>query len=182
MLTGVPRESPTLLQRARGLVEVLAYEVAKFGTVGLVAFCIDTALYNYLVFGLPGGSGQGPLEDIPLRAKIAATAVATVFAWLGNRYWTFRDRRTAGRAREFMLFVLFNVLGLAIAVACLGFSRYVLGYDSQLADNVSANGVGLVLGTLFRFWAYRRFVFTRELAGSPAVSARLTPGAGAIDT
>jgi putative flippase GtrA len=30
---------------------------------------------------------------------------------------------------------------------------------SGLADNVSANVVGTILGTLFRFWAYRRWVF-----------------------
>ena len=35
--------------------------------------------------------------------------------------------------------------------------------DSQLADNIAGNGVGLVLGTLFRFWAYRTFVFRGEL-------------------
>ena len=41
-------------------------------------------------------------------------------------------------------------------------SHYVLDLRSPLADNISANGVGLVLGTLFRFWAYRRFVFAGE--------------------
>jgi hypothetical protein len=38
-------------------------------------------------------------------------------------------------------------------------SHYVLGFESRLADNISANGVGLVLGTMFRFWSYRRFVW-----------------------
>jgi putative flippase GtrA len=65
---------------------------------------------------------------------------------------------------ELALFVLFNVIGMAIAVACLWFSHYVLDLRSPLADNVSANGVGLVLGTVFRFWTYRTFVFTAELA------------------
>lgn len=174
--------SPAVVQRVRGAVDRLAREVAKFGTVGLAAFCIDTALYNTLVFGVPGGDGSGPLHDIPLRAKIAATAVATVFAWLGNRYWTFRDTRRAGRTREFVLFVVFNVLGLAIALVCLGISRYALGYDSQLADNVSANGVGLVLGTLFRFWAYRSFVFTDDLRAQGDPLAPEPQGAGAIET
>ena len=147
-----------LVGRIRRAYDVFAREVAKFGTIGLLAFILDTSLYNYFVFGLPG-MGDGPLHDIPLRAKILATAIATVFSWLGNRYWTFRHRRTATVANEFLLFVWFNILGLGIAVACLGFSRYVLGLDSQLADNISANGVGLVLGTLFRFWAYRTYVF-----------------------
>lgn len=153
-----PTSDPGLVDRLRRAYAVLAREVAKFGTIGLLAFILDTTLYNYFVFGLPGGA-EGPLHDIPLRAKILATAIATVFSWLGNRYWTFRHRRTAAVANEFLLFVWFNILGLAIAVACLGFSRYVLGLDSQLADNISANGVGLVLGTLFRFWAYRTYVF-----------------------
>ena len=89
--------------------------------------------------------------------------MATVFSWLGNRLWTFRHRRSEPVAHEFGLFVVFNVIGLGIALACLGFSRYVLGLESQLADNIAGNGIGLVLGTLFRFWAYRRFVFRGEL-------------------
>lgn len=153
-----PRSDTGLLGRIRRAYDLLAREVAKFGTIGLLAFILDTSLYNYFVFGLPG-MGDGPLHDIPLRAKILATAIATVFSWLGNRYWTFRHRRRAAVTHEFVLFVWFNILGLGIAVACLGFSRYVLGLDSQLADNISANGVGLVLGTLFRFWAYRTYVF-----------------------
>jgi hypothetical protein len=51
---------------------------------------------------------------------------------------------------------------MAIALACLAVSHYLLDLRSPLADNISANGVGLVLGTLFRFWAYRRFVFAGE--------------------
>lgn len=153
--------------RARELLvhwyQLLARELAKFGVVGLMAFCIDTAIYNYAVFGVPGTAGVGPLSDAPLRAKVLATAIATTCAWVGNRYWTFRERRNAARAREFALFVWFNIVGLAIALACLAASRYVLGLDSQLADNVSGNGVGLVLGTLFRFWAYRTYVFSAQL-------------------
>lgn len=152
-----------LIERVRGWYDVFAREVGKFGIVGLLAFCLDTALYNLFVFGVPGSGGMGPMHDIPLRAKIAATAFSTIFAYLGNRYWTFRHRRRPGRTHEFLLFVFFNIIGLGIAVFCLGFSRYALGLDSQLADNLSANGVGLVLGTLFRYWAYRTYVFTADL-------------------
>jgi hypothetical protein len=42
----------------------------------------------------------------------------------------------------------------------------MLGLTSALADNVSANGVGLVLGTAFRFWAYRRYAFPVEPTAS----------------
>ncbi|GGK66922.1 GtrA family protein [Ornithinimicrobium pekingense] len=148
--------------RLRLLYDTLSREVAKFGTVGAVAFVLDTLLYNLLVFGLPGVL-DGPLEGQPLAGKVVSASVATVFSWLGNRLWTFRHRRRAAVAHELGLFVVFNALGLAIALACLGFSRYVLDLHSQLADNIAGNGVGLVLGTLFRFWAYRTFVFRGEL-------------------
>jgi putative flippase GtrA len=39
-----------------------------------------------------------------------------------------------------------------------------------LDDNISANVVGVALGTLFRFWSYRRFVFAaapERLSDSP---------------
>ncbi|MDQ3359258.1 MAG: GtrA family protein [Actinomycetota bacterium] len=171
-----------LIERVRGTLDVLVREAAKFGVVGLAAFTVDTTLYNLFVFGAPGGSGEGALHDIPLRAKIAATAVAMIVAWLGNRYWTFRSRRRAKVAHEFALFVVFNVLGLGIAVACLGFSRYVLELDSQLADNVSGNGVGLVLGTLFRFWAYRTYVFKGDALADVEVPLLQPQRTGAIDT
>ncbi len=155
-----------LVGRIRGAYDVLAREVAKFGTIGLLAFILDTTLYNYFVFGLPG-MAEGPMHDIPLRAKILATAIATIFSWLGNRYWTFRHTRRPQAFHEFLLFIWFNILGLLIAVLCLAFSRYVLDLHSQVADNISANGVGLVLGTLFRFWAYRTYVFKGDALAPP---------------
>ena len=44
-------------------------------------------------------------------------------------------------------------------------TRNVLGWDSVLADNVSANLVGASLAMLGRFWAFRRFVFKRRGGG-----------------
>ncbi|MGD8150182.1 GtrA family protein [Ornithinimicrobium sp. Y1694] len=164
------RSSRSLVARLRATYEAIAREFAKFGTIGAVAFVVDISLYNLLAFGLPG-EGVGVLHAHPLTAKILATAVATVVAWLGNRFWTFRHRLSRPVPKELALFVLFNVLGLGIALACLGFSRYVLGLDSQLADNISGNGIGLVLGTLFRFWAYRTFVFRRELDAEEKLAA-----------
>ncbi len=163
--------APSLIERVRALVDVLVREVLKFGAVGAVAFVVDTGVFNLLRFGIGGG---GPLEHKPLSAKVVSTITAAVVAWLGNRFWTFRHRRRASAQRELVLFFFFNAVGLAIALSCLGLSHYVLDLRSALADNVSANGVGLVLGTLFRFWAYRRFVFNAELGhtleAEPAVS------------
>jgi putative flippase GtrA len=153
------------LDRLRGMLHVLVRELIKFGVVGAVAFVVDVGIFNLLRFG-PGEV----LGDRPLTAKAVSVAVATCVAWYGNRQWTFRRRRTSAPARELLQFAVINVIGLGIGLACLFTSHYVLGLQSPLADNVSANGVGLVLSTLFRFWAYRRFVFTVELADDPVLA------------
>jgi putative flippase GtrA len=163
---------PALVRRARETMDVVVREMVKFGAVGAAAFIVDIAVFNLVRFGLGGG---GPLEHKPLTAKVLSTVCATLVAWLGNRLWTFRRRRRAAVHHELGLFLLFNAIGMGIAVACLGFSHYVLDLRSPLADNISANGVGLVLGTAFRFWTYRTFVFAAELADDPVLGGELEP-------
>jgi putative flippase GtrA len=127
----------------------------SFLVVGAVGYLVDVVTFNALVHvGDPG-----VLHDAPLTAKVVAIAVASVATYVGNRHWTFRGRRQVGRVRGYTLFALLNALAVAIAVGCLAFSRYVLGLDSVLADNVAGNVVGQTLATVFRFWSYGRWVF-----------------------
>lgn len=144
-----------LYDRFRGLI----HEVAKFGIVGLLALVVDVGLFNFLRF-----YGPGVLEDKPLTAKVISVVAATTFAYFGNRFWTFRDRSRAGYAREYVLFFALNGAALLISLSVLWLSHYVLGLTSPLADNISANVIGLGLGTLFRFWSYRKFVFPEAAA------------------
>jgi putative flippase GtrA len=167
-----------VLERARGAIDVLVREMLKFGVVGAVAFVIDLGGYNLLVFGphLLGMFGEqsttGVLHDKPLTAKVIAAATATLVAWLGNRLWTFRHRGNRQASHELALFVFFNVVAMVISVACLGLSRYVFDLHTQLADNVT-NIFGIGLGTLFRFWSYRKFVFI-DTPGDPALEPSRT--------
>jgi putative flippase GtrA len=144
--------SASLVQRLYAPVRSLVHEIAKFGIIGALAFVIDVGLFNLLLY-------FGPLEDKPLTAKVISVVAATTFAYFGNRFWTYRNRGRRSMRREYVLFFVFNGVALLISVGCLWFSHYVLGLDSPLADNISANVVGVGLGTLFRFLAYRTWVF-----------------------
>jgi putative flippase GtrA len=148
-----------LVLRVRSLLDIVYREMLKFGAVGAVAYVVDLYVYNLLRTGV-WPLHEAPLAGKPLLSKVVSVAAATVVAWLGNRYWTFRHRRRATARREFALFATMNVGGLAISLGCLWFSHYVLDLTTPLADNISGNVVGLGLGTLFRFWAYRTLVFT----------------------
>jgi putative flippase GtrA len=132
----------------------LGSELAKFGTVGAMAFIIDVGLFNILRAGV--------LADHPLTAKTISVILATAFAFVANRHWTYRDRARTGYGRETALFFATNAAALLISWACLFTTHYLLGLDSQLADNISGNVIAVGLGTLFRFWVYRTWVFPEE--------------------
>jgi processive 1,2-diacylglycerol beta-glucosyltransferase len=135
-------------------------EVLTFLAVGGTGYVVDVLAFNWLR-GQPGLTGHDPIV-----AKVLAVAVAMVVTYLGNRLVTWRDRAVdTARGREVALFIVFNLIGLGISVATLAVSHYLLGLTSSLADNLSANVLGLALGTAFRYWSYRRFVFAE--AGPP---------------
>ena len=140
---------PGLLGRLETRVRGVFAELAKFGTVGALSFLIDVAIFNALLL----------LMDKPLTAKVISTVFSATNAFVLNRAWSFKHRARTNVRREYTLFFVLNAVGLSIALLCLAVSHYVLGFQSRLADNIAANGVGLVLGTTFRFWSYRRFVW-----------------------
>ena len=130
-------------------------ELARFGSVGAVAYVVNAGLFNLLQFG-PGHL----LGDKTVTAKVIAVGVATMVAWIGNRYWTFAGSRREERGRELIAFAVVNLIGMLIEVGSLAFGVYVLNMTSPLAKNISGNIVGVGLGTIFRYFAYKRHVFT----------------------
>ena len=135
---------------------LLGYFV-KFGIVGVVGLIVDVSLFNLLSLGV---FGQEVWWSEPLGAKFISTSTAIVVNWLGNRYWTFRKDRRSDVGLEFFQFVVASLAGMAVTLTTLWFSHYVLGFDSLLADNISANVIGLGLGTLVRFALYRWWVWS----------------------
>jgi putative flippase GtrA len=128
---------------------VLRKELSAFGAVGVVNLFLDIGLFNELHFGL----GIGPLTS-----KVISTAVATTSAYFMNRYWSFSHRARTGLAREYTLFFLLNGVALLLGLLVLGTTRYGLGLTDKFSINV-ANLVGIAIGTVFRFWSYKRWVF-----------------------
>jgi putative flippase GtrA len=130
--------------------EHLIHEIAKFGVVGALAFALTTGLNNLFHFWL----NLGPLTSFGL-----ATIISAVFSYFANRHWTWRDRDDTGISRELPLFLGLSVIGLLISEAPLFISEYVLGFHSALAFNISSTLIGTALGTVWRFWSFRRWVF-----------------------
>ena len=146
------RATPGFVQRVAELYRRsrhVIHEGAKFLTVGAIGIGVT----NLVFIPLHGPLGLGPLTSVTI-----ATVVATVVTFLGNRYWSFRHRAGAGTAKEGMTFFVLNGVGLLIQYAVLGFSNYALGLTTKL-ENIIAVNLGIGIGTLFRFWSYRKWVW-----------------------
>ncbi len=140
----------------------------KFGVVGLVGYLIDVGLFNLLSIGV---FGSGHFFQSPLGAKIIAVTISTLASWLGNRYWTFRENRRRNFVLELVEFSAIAVVGLGISLGILYISHYILGFTSLLADNISANVIGVAIATAFRFLMYRYWVYAPTRADGHAVLA-----------
>lgn len=125
-------------------------EAAKFGVVGIINAILDFGIFNIL---------RGTvLHSHPLTANAISLSIATVSAYFMNRHWSFKHRERSVVRREFFLFFGINGIAFLIGTGVLAISRYGLDQSSAAADN-AAKLIGLGIGTIFRFWTYRSFVW-----------------------
>ena len=145
-------------------------ELAKFGVVGLVGTIIDLGGADFLHVHM----GLGPMVS-----KAISITAATIVTYLGSRFWTFRHRVNQALLREGLLFAALNIVGLAIAECVIAFVTYGLDMKGTLAYN-AASVAGTGLGTIFRYFSYKKWVF---LAGAPgaAVAAGEAAVSGHVD-
>ena len=141
-----------MARRVAGLydrVRHLIPELAKFGVVGGIGAVIDL-----------GGAAvlHGRYHQEPLTAKAVSISIATVVTYIGSRFWTFRHRENLPVVRELVLFIVLNGIGLLIAEVVIAVTAYAFGARDQIAYNAASFG-GTTLGTIFRYFTYRKWVF-----------------------
>ncbi|GLW62863.1 hypothetical protein Arub01_11070 [Actinomadura rubrobrunea] len=129
-------------------------ELLSFGFVGCVGTVIMIGGANVLRHLLGGG---------PIVSVVLPTVASTLVSYLANRHWTFRHRDSTGSGREVAIFFGLNGVGLLIQTACTGFTYYTLGLHSGVAYNAGLLA-GLALASAFRYWSYRKWVFTPAAA------------------
>ena len=124
----------------------LIHEGFKFLVIGAVGFIVTFGVANAL----------HPIGKY--KAITVATILATVITYLGNRYWTFRHREGKGTTRDSTMFFVLNGVGLLIYYACIGLIDLAdLGHSVAWYNVALVVGTGL--GTLFRFWSYRKWIW-----------------------
>lgn len=141
-------------------------EMVKFALVGGTTWVIDTTVFLILKSTV--------LEPKPVTAKVISVLIATLASYGLNRGWSFRTRGGHERHHEAVLYVVISGISVGVYSAPLWVSRYMLDLrvpvvsllTEHMADFVSGQIVGVLLGMAFRWWAFRRFVFPHEDARS----------------
>lgn len=141
-------------QRWRHLLD----EVGKFAVTGILASLVAFLLFNWFVHWSPGME-RPLLADHVLSGFLVANVIGAFVSYRLARSWAFRRREPVGLASGRLSYFAISFGSMVIPTACLWVSRNVLGHDSALADNLAANVIGLFLGFVTRFLAFRHFVF-----------------------
>ncbi|WP_407358507.1 GtrA family protein [Microbacterium sp. LTA6] len=148
----------------RSRLRRLASVGGRFLIVGGVSTLIEVGVFNLLVY----------VWGVDLVwAKVIASLVALVNAYIGNREWTFRHRDRRGRVNELVLFVLVNAACTALGAALVWLGVQMLTgildrTPGPLGVNV-VNLVSIVIVVLLRFVLYHKIVFrTAPAAAAPA--------------
>lgn len=137
-------------------------KILLFCFIGGIAYIIDSSVFYLVQYG-PGEI----LQNSPLKAKITSVFIATIFSWIGNKTLTFKHQKSKHNTlTEAIAFIIINLIGLLISLACLGFTHYILGYyytwaQTPLTDFISANIIGFILGTIYRFHTYNTKLFSQ---------------------
>jgi putative flippase GtrA len=162
-LDGLGAAKVAMLSKLPERFHAITDEMAKFGTIGLINLAVNFAVFNALLM-LASGS--------EVKAKAVATIVAATSAYFLNRHWTYRHRPKTTLRREYSLFFFFNAVGLVIEAGIVGLAKYGFDQTSFVVLNL-CNFVGIALGTVFRFWAYRTHVF-KPVPQEPITATPLT--------
>lgn len=127
---------------------------SRFLVVGAVSTLIEVGVFNLLVYVWGW--------DV-VAAKIVASLVALINAYIGNREWTFRHRDRRGRVSEVILFLAVNAACTALGAALVWAGvEAVAGILGRTPGAIAVNAVNLtsiVIVVVLRFLLYHGVVF-----------------------
>ena len=106
----------------------LVAQIMKFGVVGVIAFFIDFGVMVFLteVFGMN-----------PVASATISFTVSVVFNYLASMRYVFQHREAMSRTREFLIFVVLSVIGLAINDALMWAGTELTAFDYRLVKIIA---------------------------------------------
>ena len=99
---------------------------------------------------------------------------AILVTYIGNRYWAFKHRKTDNVPRESVIFFVMSGIGVGIQLGITAIGTYGLDLKSGIAYSL-VTCVGIGVGTIFRLFAYKKFVFLAQPSSLAAETLTAEP-------
>ena len=132
------------LDRPSGRTEIL-----PFALVGTVGFVVDASVLTGLILLLDWGLYY---------ARALSFASAVTVTWCLNRCWTFTQRATTNRRREYSRYFVIQTMGALLNLGIYGVCIATIPWLGRYPLIPLAFGSSVAM--VFNFAASRRFVFT----------------------
>lgn len=112
----------------------LLAQIMKFGVVGVIATVIDFGVMIFLteVFGIN-----------PVASATVSFTVSVIFNYLASMRYVFSHREGMSRQREFVIFIVLSIIGLAINDALMWVGTEMTPVDYRIVK-VLATAVVMV--------------------------------------
>ena len=102
-------------------MQKLLAQIMKFGVVGVIATVIDFGIMNLLHYGLG------------LIANTSGFIVSLIFNYVASMKYVFAHKEGMSRRREFIIFVVLSVIGLALNDGIVLALNAGLGLEANIA-------------------------------------------------
>lgn len=134
-------------------------ELLRFAIVGGISFAITTAINYALKLTV--------LTDKPTVALAIGVLVATIFSYVASREFAFDTRGGRESRHEAAVFFIISAISLGLNALPLFLARNLFHIHTpnvslvfqETSDFVCGMILGTLLGTVFRFWALRKWAF-----------------------
>lgn len=127
------------------LVRALA-QFVRFAVVGFSGFAVDTIC----VYALRASLGL-------YGAGVIAWLIAVTSNWVINRIWTFRGQGEGAAHRQFLRYVLVNIVGFVLNRGA--YALMITFVAAAAAEPILATATGAVAGMFANFFLSRALVF-----------------------
>ncbi len=127
-----------------------ALRVIKFGFIGVIGFCVDSAVLWLFT---------KVLNFDPYSGRIISYVCAATSTWIGNRLLTFADRPKTSLAKQWALFLALNGVGFVINYSV--YAILVASFAYIYANPTWAVAAGSLAGMVLNYVASTRLVFPK---------------------
>jgi putative flippase GtrA len=129
----------------------VVHQFVKYAMVGIINVCVHVGIFNLLV-----------LAGVPtLVANALAFFVASINSFIWNKRWAFRDGRRNAVIRQYLIFLFFTIVGLALHTGAFSLLLIPLDPHGTIGKNVALL-LALPVSVIWNFTCYKLWTFTPD--------------------